>query len=96
MAEKQNDMFATLMFQPGISSEELKSLGFTPENTGLKDKEYYKGIQDVQQQFKKENGEFDEASFSSFYDSVLSIYNHYNDQYVSDKIIDNYKFDPFD
>lgn len=94
--EKTNDLFATLMFQPNLSLDDLTALNITTENTGLKSKEDYKNIKAVQDRFKKDDGSFDEKAFSSFYDSVLGVYNNYVDKTVSGKIADTFKYDPFD
>lgn len=94
--EKQNDLFATLLYQPNLSLEDLNSLNITPDNTGLKSKDDYKNIKDVQKFFTNDEGNFDEKAYSNFYDSVLGVYNNYIDKKLTEKIGNNYTFDPFD
>ena len=95
MAIKQNDWFATLLYQPQMSIDDLFTVGITPENSSLKDRDYYKNLPAVKQAFT-ENDKFDETKFNSFYDSTLLAYNDYANKQSLDKVIKNYQFDPFD
>ena len=94
--EKTNDLFATLLYQPNLSLEDLNSLNITPDNTGLKSKDDYKNIKAVQEFFTNNEGNFDEKAYSNFYDSVLGVYNDYIDKKLTEKIANNYTYDPFD
>ena len=48
MDQKKNDWLAALFFQPDKSVQELVNLGITPDNSNVKDREYYKGIPEIQ------------------------------------------------
>lgn len=93
---KQNDWLATLLFQPTMSIEDFNAIGITPDNTALKDKDYYVGLDAIQDAFRDNTGKFDESAFNSFYDSALLLYNDYANKQTVGAITDNYKFDPFD
>ena len=93
---KQNDWLATLLFQPTMSIEDFNAIGITPDNTALKDKDYYVGLDAIQDAFRDNTGKFDESAFNSFYDSALLLYNDYANKQTIGAIADNYKFDPFD
>ena len=55
MEQKKNDWVATLFFNSDKSLQELANLGFTVENSDIKDKSYYKLKPEIQQAFVKEN-----------------------------------------
>ena len=52
MDQKKNDWLAALFFQPDKSVQELVNLGITPDNSNVKDREYYKGIQKYKRRLK--------------------------------------------
>lgn len=73
---KPNDFLAANLNAPeNFTLSDFYVYGLTPDNTGLKDKDSYKNIKQVQNKFKKDNGEFDDAAFDAFYDSVSRSYN---------------------
>ena len=72
---KPHDWFATLMFNPDLSTNDLRGLDITANNSSLKDKDYYKNIEDVKKTFTDANGKFDERKFDSFYSGALELYN---------------------
>jgi hypothetical protein len=74
---KKNDWFATLLYNPDLSTRQLSELGVTPENSGLKTKDEYKNIDDVKQAFSDANGNFDNKKFDDFYNGALELYNKY-------------------
>ena len=92
---KQNDWFATLLYQPEMTIEDLFTAGITPENTGLQDRDYYKNLPVVKEAFT-ENEKFDEKKFNSFYDSALLLYNDYANKQSLNTLVKNYDYDPFD
>jgi hypothetical protein len=64
-----------------LGEDPMKTLygnGITPENTELKDEDYYKNIPQVVNNFTK-NGEFDETAYKQFYDSALRSYNEFSE-----------------
>lgn len=96
MSTRQNDWAAVLL---NISNTEnidlgedpMKTLygnGITPENTELKDEDYYKNIPQVVNSFTK-NGEFDEAAYKQFYDSALRSYNEFSETPFLENMLDD-------
>lgn len=86
---KENDFFAVTLNTEGtgLSPDDLRGYGITPDNTGLKDKDYYKSIPRVQERFTNPNGEFDNDAFSAFYDSAKRTYSDFaQNAYVNDLI----------
>lgn len=59
--------------------------GITPENTGIHDRDYYKNIPQVQEQFSRD-GKFNDSAYNQFYDSALRTYNDFS----NDKFLDDY------
>ena len=74
MANKPNDFFATLMFQPNTTFEDMAAEGLTADNLGLQSRDYYKDIQQVKDTFVDKNGKFDNKAYDNFYDNCLSLY----------------------
>ena len=68
---QQNDWFATILYNPDKDFKNFKEAGLDAANTGLKDRESYKDIQAVQDQFKDAEGNFDEKLYNQFYDLSL-------------------------
>ena len=93
---KKYDWFAANLFQPGLSTDDFYNLGLTPDNSEIKAKDAYKSLPDVINKFTNENGEFDNKAFDSFYDTALERYNTYSKSEFNKKIVENYKYDPFD
>lgn len=73
---KKHDWFATLMFNPDLSTSDLKDLDITADNSSLKSREDYKNIAEVKQRFTDANGKFNEKQFNSFYDGALELFNN--------------------
>ena len=94
MANKPNDFFATLMFQPNSTFEDLAAEGLTADNIGLQSRDYYKDVPQVKDQFIGKDGGFDEKSYNSFYDNVLSLYNDYAKQDYEKLAIQNFEYNP--
>ena len=96
MMNKQYDWFATRIFQPELSLDELFDQGITPENTGFKTREDYKNNMSVRDQFRTEDGGFDEDSFNRAYDSSREMYNLYVNREYSKKLLEEYAHDPYE
>lgn len=79
-----------------MSMDDLYTVGITPDNTSLKDKDYYKNIDGVKQFFTDENGKFDEAKFDSVYDTSALLYNDYANKLSMNEFQKTYTYDPFD
>jgi hypothetical protein len=56
MSNKPNDFFATLMFQPNTTFEDMAAEGLTADNLGLQSRDYYKDIQQVKDTFVGKDG----------------------------------------
>jgi hypothetical protein len=93
MEQKKNDWVATLFFNSDKSLQELANLGFTVENSDIKDKSYYKLKPEIQQAFVKENGEFNEVEFNNFYNSALELYNDEENKNMEVSIMSNFEYD---
>ena len=94
---KKYDWFAASLFQPDLSLDDFFDIGVTPDNSEMKSKDAYKSLPDVVNKFTNTNtGEFDEKAFNSFYDTALNRYNKYSKNEFDKKIVENYKYDPFD
>lgn len=96
MATKPNDWIATILYQPNMSLDDLNTVGVTPDNTSLKDKDYYMGLDAVKEAFTDKDGKFKEADFNTFYDSAQLLYNQYADKLAASEVEKNYTYDPFD
>ena len=98
MIERKNDWFATqlnLQNRPEVTEFDLYSNGITPDNTGIREKDYYRSVPQVQQAFEK-NGKFDEQAFNNFYESALRTYNEYANSRFVQKILDSFGTSPYD
>lgn len=94
--QKQNDWFATRMFQPEFTLVDFYANGITPDNSDLKPKEDYKDIPEVQEFFKDDSGKFNEKEFNKFYDTTLALYNQYDNEEVEKRLLESYVHDPYE
>lgn len=94
--QKKNDWLAALFFQPDKSVQELVNLGVTPDNSSVKDREYYKGIPEIQEAFKNDRGEFDDQKFDTYYKDVLDLYNRADEANLASNAMESFKYDPMD
>lgn len=92
---KAHDFFATSLYQPDLTTDDLYNLGLTPENTGMKSKEEYKKIPKVIDYFT-ENGVFNEETFNDVYDNTLLAYNDYANKEFQKKVLSEFQYDPTD
>lgn len=95
MENKQNDWFATLVFQPELGMNDLAVNNITPDNTGLLTKEEYKEMPEVASLFTKDD-EFDENTFNKAYDSALVTYNAFTSEQFENQAIEEYIYDSGD
>lgn len=93
---KKNDWLAANLNRPDFSMDDMFAAGITPDNTGFQDKDYYKGIKQVQETFKNKNGEFDEALFDNYYDSVSRTYNEFSRSNFEKNLLNNMESSPYD
>lgn len=87
---KQNDWIALNLNikDTGIDIDSLRLYNITPDNTGLRDKDYYRTIPQVQQAFTDSTtGLFDESAFEDFYNSAKRSYTNFvSNDYARDLI----------
>ena len=95
--DKKYDWMALMQYQPKYSLSDFKDLGVTPDNTELKSRDFYKGLQDVQDSelFQNDEGKFDSVKFDQFYDSAAILYNNYANEEVFQKITSSKTYDPW-
>lgn len=89
MEQKTNDWVAALLNRPDFNMVDMYANGVRPDNTGIQDRDYYKNIPQVQEQFTGENGQFDENKYNEFYDSALRMFNAYSDGDFIDKMLNS-------
>lgn len=87
---KQNDWIALNLNikDTNVDVDNLRAYNITPNNTGLRDIDYYKDIPQVVKAFTdQKTGVFDDEAFAAFYDSAQRSYNNFvSDDYVTDLI----------
>ena len=96
MEIKKNDWVATLFFNQDRSLQELADLGFTVNNSDIKDSGYYKTKPEIQQAFTNDKGEFDNVKFNNFYNSALQLYNNEDVKSMQTDLLNSYEYDPDD
>lgn len=94
--QKKNDWLATLFFSPDKTPQDLADLGITTDNSSLQNIDYYKNIPQIQEAFKKENGQFDDAAFTNYYNAALTLYNETDKADLIGKVTNQYDYDAFD
>lgn len=72
---KTKDLFLNIIANPTMTLEDLVSVGVTSENTMLLDRASYASNEKIQNAFKDNNGNFDEAAFNRMYDIAEQSYN---------------------
>lgn len=95
MSIRKNDFIATYLLQPHISLEEMYANGVTPDNTEIKDFDYYKSNETFQKYFT-ENGEFNESKAKAFYDGMYEMFNIYAEDDYSKKALEVIESSPRD
>jgi hypothetical protein len=98
MIDRKNDWFATLLNiedKPEITESVLYANGITPDNTGIRDRDYYKNIPQVQERFTKD-GKFDETAYNQYYDSALRSYNQYSNADFTNNLLDAFGTSKYD
>ena len=88
---KENDFFAVALNTEGsgITPNDLRLYGINPDNTGLREKDFYKDIPRIQERFKTSDGKFDESAFSAFYNSLKREYSDFAQNDYIDNLINN-------
>lgn len=80
MERREHDIFLEMLDNPNASFDTMIVAGLTPENTSLQSKDVYKSDQWVQNQFKNEQGQFDEDAFNKAYEVSAIYYNSLADR----------------
>lgn len=91
-----NDWLVANLNIPNATHDDFQANNVNPENTTLKDKDYYKASPVVQDMFTdKTNGRFDEGQYNQYYDSLLYSYNEFaKDDYLN-KAVDSFEYNPY-
>jgi hypothetical protein len=100
---KQNDWLAVMTnvennnIQLGSNPNlTLYSNGITPDNTGIKDRDYYKNIPQIQNKFTGEDGKFNETAFNQFYDSATNAFQEFAEIDYVERMLDEIGVSPYD
>ena len=101
---KQNDWVAVMLnvenndnIQLGSNPNlTLYSNGITPDNTGIKDRDYYKNIPQIQKKFTDSNGKFDESAFNQFYTSATSTFQEFAEIDFAEQMLNEIGVSPYD
>lgn len=94
---KQNDWFAANLNRPDFGFDQMFASGITPDNTTLRDRDYYKNIQQVKDTFTdRATGVFNEDQFNDYYDSLSRSYNEYSRTNFVDNWLKSMDTSPYD
>ena len=92
---KKHDWFATVLFQPELTTEDFFNAGIVPDNTEIRSKDYYKNIPTVVDKFTV-NEVFDEKAFNQTYNNALLSFNKYSTDEFNKLVLSEYEYDPAD
>lgn len=94
---RQNDWFAANLNRPDFGFDQMFASGITPDNTTLRDKDYYKNIQQVKDVFTdKATGVFNEERFNDYYDGLSRSYNEFSRTSFVDNWLKGMDSSPYD
>ena len=94
---KPNDFVAATLNSAGkLTLDDFKAYDLTPDNTGIKDENYYKNIPQIQEKFQTKDGEFDNDAYTRWYDSTLNLYNTWANDDYTDRLIQSIETSPND
>ena len=94
---KPNDFVAATLNSAGkLTLDDFKAYDLTPDNTGIKDENYYKNIPQIQEKFQTKDGEFDNDAYTRWYDSTLNLYNTWANDNYTDRLIQSIETSPND
>lgn len=68
--DEKKDFFLNYALNSEYSPEELFTMGYTPSTSTIKDKNEYLSDKRIQEQFKAEDGSFDQAKFDAAYENA--------------------------
>lgn len=100
MSTKINDWFAVTLNSNETNLGEnpyatLNMNGITPDNTDLKDEDFYRNIPQVQEKFTK-NGEFNEALFQQAYQSAQRTFTEFAEIDYTERLLNAFGTTPYD
>lgn len=93
---KQNDWFAANLNQPDFGLDDMFASGITPDNTILRDRDYYKDIKQVKETFTDKSGNFNEDAFNAYYDGLSRSYNTFANEDFVGKMLNTMESSPYD
>ena len=89
-----NDMFLATVTNPEAKTYDFLNNDVIPENTQLKERDFYKNNEYIKEKFQTPEGKFDNNAFENAYSAALSNFNQIaDDDYI--KKLDEVKYDPF-
>ena len=91
LEKKENDWFLALSENPSFSFNNFESVGLTPENTGLKSKDFYRNSEYIQEKFTNEDGVFDDKAFNNVYSAAAASYQVFSNHAYESLNEDNIK-----
>lgn len=83
---KPNDWLVSTSLNPGMDLTKFEAAGLNGDNTQMLTRDEYKNTSFVQDNFKTEDGKFDEVKFNKVYDQSVKTY----DAFINDKYSKNY------
>ena len=94
---KPNDFVAASINSMGqLTLDDLRSFNLTPDNTGIKDADYYKNIPQVKELFIGNDNKFDEQKYNQWYNDTLDLYNSWSTEDYESRLIDAIETSPYD
>lgn len=90
-----NDMFLVTFKNPNANTFDFIDNGVLPENTQLKDIDYYRKNDYIRNNFTNDEGKFDEKLFNQFYQQAAYNYNNISNERLMDNLGD-IEYNPFD
>lgn len=92
---KQNDLILGSLVNDGFGIKDFQAVGYTPDNTGIQDKEYYYNNKIVQQIFTNKDGSFNQESFDEYYDATQATYNLWCKDQENDQFQRSFKYSKY-
>ena len=90
---KEHDLILSLLANPTFSANDFQQVGYTVDNTEILDEDKYKDFKVVRENFKKDDGTFDNDAFHTFYSNVLMHYNATSQQHNIEALSQKYKIE---
>lgn len=79
-----------------VTMGDIMANGITPDNSTIKDRDFYKDKKEIRERFTDENGVFNEGNYDDFYDSALAMYNYYASEEFENEVINSVAKSPDD